>query len=172
MHEDAEEEEDEEPEPAGRGGAKKKRILFIFLPILLVLGVVAGAYFSGLADPLLHRMGSEKKPAEEISKKGQMAVFYDLPEILLNLDSEGHKERFIKIQISLELNSSLDIAPIKSIMPRIIDSFLVYLRGLRVEDLSGSSGLVRLREELLTRVNDKVKPVRVNDVLIRDILVQ
>jgi len=171
MHED-EEEADEESEPLGHGGAKKKWILFIFLPILLLFGAAAGAYFSGFADPLLHRMKSEKTPAEEISKEGQVVVFYDLPEILLNLDSEGHKERFMKIQISLELKSSLDAPAIESIMPRIIDSFLVYLRGLRVEDLNGSSDLVRLREELLTRVNDTAKPVRVNDVLIKDILVQ
>lgn len=171
MHEDAEE-DDEESEPTGRGGTKKKLILFIFLSILLVLGALAGAYFSGLADPLLHRMKSEKKPAEEISKDGQVAVFYDLPEILVNLNSEGHKEHFMKIQISLELKSSLDVPPIKSIMPRIIDSFVVYLRELRVEDLNGSSDLEKIREELLARVNDKVDPVIVNDVLIKDILVQ
>ena len=37
-------------------------------------------------------------------------------------------------------------------MPRIVDKFQIYLRGVRVEDLRGSDGMHRLREELLLRV--------------------
>jgi flagellar protein FliL len=58
------------------------------------------------------------------------------------------------------------------VMPRIVDSFQVYLRELRVEDLQGAAGVHLLREELLTRVNASVKPVKVNDVLFREMLVQ
>jgi flagellar FliL protein len=43
---------------------------------------------------------------------------------------------------------------------------------LRIEDLQGSAGLLRLREELLTRVNSSVKPAKVNDVLFKEMLVQ
>ena len=56
--------------------------------------------------------------------------------------------------------------------PRIIDNFQVYLRELRVEDLRGSAGIYRLREELLARVNTAVHPTKVRDVLFRDVLVQ
>ena len=57
-------------------------------------------------------------------------------------------------------------------MPRIIDNFQVYLRELRVEDLQGSAGMLRLREELMMRVNNAVKPAKVNDVLFKEMLVQ
>ena len=50
--------------------------------------------------------------------------------------------------------------------------FQVYLRELRVEDLQGAAGMHLLREELLTRVQAAVKPVKVNDVLFREMLVQ
>ena len=46
------------------------------------------------------------------------------------------------------------------------------LREMRVEDLSGSAGIYRLREELLDRVNVAARPVVVNDVLFREMLVQ
>ena len=54
----------------------------------------------------------------------------------------------------------------------VVDSFQVYLRALRVEDLQGSAGILRLRQELLTRVADAAKPTEVRDVLFKEMLVQ
>ena len=102
----------------------------------------------------------------------QAAVFYDLPEILVNLNSTGRKQNFLKIRVSLELESALDVGKIEAVMPRIIDNFQVYLRELRVDDLQGSAGMLRLREELMARVNNAVKPAKVNDVLFKEMLVQ
>ncbi len=166
----------------GGGGGKKKLILFIVLPLLLVVGAGAGAYFSGLLDGLLHHSKgasaakSEEKAAPAAQAQApaevQAAVFYDLPEILVNLNSPGRRQNFLKIRVSLELQSALDVGKIEAVMPRIIDTFQVYLRELRVEDLRGSAGMLRLREELLTRVNNEVKPAKVNDVLFKEMLVQ
>ncbi len=53
-----------------------------------------------------------------------------------------------------------------------MDNFQVYLRELRIEDLKGSAGMYRLREELLTRVNAAIAPAKVHDVLFKEMLVQ
>ena len=45
-------------------------------------------------------------------------------------------------------------------------------RHLRPEDLRGSAGLYRLREELLARVNTSAQPAKVNDVLFKEMLIQ
>ena len=57
-------------------------------------------------------------------------------------------------------------------MTKIIDNFQTYLRELRIEDLRGSAGMYRLREELFVRVNAAAAPVKVKDVLFREMLVQ
>ena len=57
-------------------------------------------------------------------------------------------------------------------MPRIVDNFQVYLRELRPDELSGTKGIFRLKEELLVRVNNAVQPARVYDILFKEILVQ
>jgi flagellar protein FliL len=64
------------------------------------------------------------------------------------------------------------VARLQAVMPRVIDNFQVYLRELRVEDLRGSAGVYRLREELLVRVNSAAAPVKVRDVLFKEMLVQ
>jgi flagellar FliL protein len=151
---------------------KKKLILFIVLPLLLVVGAAAGAYFSGVLDGLLRSTKAPKQVEEQKPGEVQAAVFYDLPEILVNLNTSGRKQNFLKIKVSLELGSPLDVSKIEVVMPRIVDTFQVYLRELRLEDLQGSAGMLRLREELLTRVNNAVKPAKVNDVLFKEMLVQ
>ena len=54
----------------------------------------------------------------------------------------------------------------------IRDSFQTYLRELRLDDLRGSAGMYRLREELLTRINVAVQPSKVSAVLFKEMLVQ
>jgi flagellar FliL protein len=162
---------DMEIEATPKGGLNgKKLVLFIVLPILLLLGGAAGAYFAGLLDPLL---GKHEAPVEEqVEPVGSRAVFFDLPQMLVNLNSGGRKNNYLKISISLELASEADRVELTTLLPRVVDNFQVYLRELRVEDLRGSAGVQRLREELLMRVNAAVHPVEVKDVLFKEMLVQ
>jgi flagellar protein FliL len=95
-----------------------------------------------------------------------------VPEILVNLNSTGKKETYLKIRISLELENPETQAAIEPMMPRVIDSFQVFLREMRVEDLSGSAGMVRLKEELLNRINLSIQPYKVIDVLFKEMLIQ
>ena len=57
-------------------------------------------------------------------------------------------------------------------MPRVVDSFQVYLRELRPEDMEGSASIVRMKEELLRRVNLALEPIHINDVLFKEVVVQ
>lgn len=162
---------DLEIEATPRSGLNgKKLVLFIILPLLLVSGGFAGAYFAGLLDPLLGKreVAVEQKDDAVIPP----AVFFDLPQMLVNLNTGGKKNNYLKIAISLELTSQEDSLALQNLLPRVVDNFQVYLRELRVEDLRGSAGVQRLREELLLRVNNAVHPIVVRDVLFKEMLVQ
>ena len=155
------------------GGSKKpnrKKILMIALPVLL-LGAGAGIWFSGLADSVLGK-DKDVAVAEEIEEVERGTVYFELPQMLVNLSTSGRRTSFLKIVVSLELVNESDKVSLEESLPRIIDNFQVYLRELRVEDLRGSAGLYRLREELLFRVNAAVSPTRVTDVLFKEMLVQ
>jgi flagellar FliL protein len=157
----------------GEGGRKwsgKRLVLFIGVPAFLVVSIVVGTMLSGLLDPLF---GGHKSAAAVESKSEQKAsVFFDVPELLVNLNTTGARATFLKITVSLELEKPEDIPRIKEVMPRILDNFQIYLRELRLDDLRGSAGMYRLREELLARVNGAVAPVRVRDILFKEMLVQ
>jgi flagellar FliL protein len=163
---------------AGEGGedqapAKKKLsvvmlALIVAVPLLLI-GGGAAAYFLLFAKSEDAVAAAAK--AEE-AKPPKAMVFYNLPELLVNLNSQGRRSSFLKISLSFELADAADIPRIEAVLPRIVDAFQTYLRELRPEDLRGSAGLYRLREELLARVNTSAQPARVNDVLFKEMLVQ
>lgn len=149
----------------------KKLVLFIALPIIVLIGAGVGVYFSGLLDPLLggHK---QEKVAEAKADSNEPGDFYDLDEMLVTIRSTGTKQKYLKLQVSLELQSKEDEKRIEAVMPRIIDNFQVFLRELRVEELEGSEGIYRIKEELLTRVNAAAHPVKVKDVLLKNLVIQ
>ena len=162
------EQEDGEPKKKKKLSGKVL-VLFILLPLLVIGGGAGGAYFAGVFDA--HEPTEEEMAAEaaEVNKK---VVFYDLPEMLVNLNSGTSASSFLKLGVSLELEDEAAIIDLEAVIPRILDNFQVYLRELRKEDLNGSQGVFRLKEELLKRINDSTTPVKVNDVLFKELLVQ
>lgn len=177
--EEAEGLDDEDEDEEGGSKSGRKRLLIVIAAVLvLILGGAAAAYFTGLLQPLIDMLGGGKGAAQlEAEEEGgplvsSDAVFYDLQEMLVNINTGGRKPVYLKIRVSLELETSQDIVRVEGMMPRIIDNFQVYLRELRIEDLKGSAGMYRLREELLKRVNVAVAPAKVNDVLFKEMLVQ
>lgn len=158
-----------EAKPRKGGLSGKKLTLFIVLPLLLIGGAVAGLFITGTAQKF---MGGDDKVAHAEEAKETKTVFYEMPTLLVNLNSDGRQSNFLKLSVSLELSSEADRAELERMTPRVVDGFQVYLRELRIEDLQGSAGLQRLREELLLRVNAAIEDAEVKDVLFKEMLVQ
>ncbi len=141
------------PKPALIGGA---------VAILALLGG-GGYYFSS------------KKTAEQISKVEVKKVgAIDLPDMVINLagSSGQEKSQFLKLKLSLEVSDPKMVPEITPMLPRVQDTFQVFMRELRPSDLEGSAGLYRLKEELMRRVNVAVYPHKVDAVNFKEMLVQ
>ena len=140
------------------------------LPAFLLLGCAGGGayYYFFALSPETTVAGQDGTVEEDLSK----VVFYDLPDILVNLNSGGKQNNYLKISIALELGAPEDASLIDAVLPRIIDNFQIYLRELRIEDLNGSAGPMRLKEELLSRLNASLGGRRINDILFKEMLVQ
>lgn len=154
--------------------ANKKIVIIIAGVLVVLLGGGAGLYFSGILGAKKEITEEEKAVAEDRAKAeaDKAAVFYELGDILVNLSGEGKRPNYLKIKVALELASEKDKPLMDQLKPRILDNFQVYLRELRIDDLKGSAGIYRLREELLMRVTEAAHPARVRDVLFQEMLVQ
>jgi flagellar protein FliL len=159
-----------EPEAPATGKNKlgKKKLILFAAPVLLI-GVVAGLWFTGILPGLLGmRHGQQTQDAA----KPAVPIFVDLPDMIANLASPANKTSYIKLQARLEISRQEDADKVKQEMPRLQDMLQTYLREMRPEELRGSAGIYRLREELLGRANVVLAPIRVNDVLFTQLLIQ
>jgi flagellar FliL protein len=154
----------------------KKIVLFIVLPILLIVGGGAAAFFTGMLDGLLGKKHEgehvEEKHEPDLPPYNGPPIYVPVPDMLVNLNTGERRATLLKLGISVEVARPEDKGPVEQALPRITDGFQVYLRELRMDDLRGSAGMYRLREELLLRVNMAVAPLKVKDVLISEFLVQ
>jgi flagellar protein FliL len=175
--------ESEEGAAAVKPKAGKRKLVLVIVAAILTLGAGGGAaaYFAGLFD------GAESTAAEaehgvppaEPGAHGEAAegqptsiAFVDMPDLIVNLQSDGPRMRFLKLRVSLEVAGEATAETVRQLMPRVMDSFQVYLRALTVEDVRGAAGMQRLKEELIARVNLAVEPTQVSAVLLKEMLVQ
>ena len=158
-----------EPTAAPKAGGRRKLVLVAVL--LLLLGIGAGLWFGGILPPLLGMGGAEHAEAQASTAPSRPALV-DLPEIVSNLNAPGRRASFMRLRAKLEVARQEDVAAVNASMPRLVDLFATYLREVRPEELRGSAGSHRLREELIARAGIAAAPARVTDVLFVEILVQ
>jgi flagellar protein FliL len=137
--------------------ARRKKLLIIGTFGLLGLGAL------GLATKLIVNMASHAAAT---------AGAVDLPEIVSNLNAGPRRTAFVRLKAQLVLANSADEAAVTATEPRIQDLFQTYLRDMRPDELRGSAGSYRLREELMARANIAVAPARVTEILFIELLVQ
>lgn len=144
----------------------KKMVLFILLPLILFGAGGAAAWF------LLFQ--GEEHPEGEVAEAepAHPPVYFDMDELTVNLSSTGKRTSYLKLKLTLELDKPEDQEALPNVLPRVEDQFQVYLRGVRVEDIQGSDGLQRLREELLLRARKAAAPTEIKDILFKVVQVQ
>ena len=156
--------------PAKKGIPKLFIIIGAAVVVLLLAG--GGLFFflssSGGGDAAAGGHGE----AVEAGEAAHDTFIFNLPPMMVNLNSEGEAASFMKLTIALEVADEHMMTEIQPRLAKVIDAFQVYLRELRKSDLEGSAGIYRLKEELLRRVNLAIYPAHVESVLFKEILVQ
>jgi flagellar FliL protein len=153
-------------EPPASGG---KRKLIVFGAPVVLAGLGSGLWFTGI---LPHLLGIQPKPAVADTATPSQPIYVDLPEMISNLNSGTSRASYVKITARLEVRRQEDAERVKAAIPRLQDLFLTYIREMRPQELRGSVGTYRLREELIARANLAAAPAKITDVLFTQMLIQ
>jgi flagellar FliL protein len=171
-------EADEGKEKGRKFALPSKKVMIIGgagLAVLLIAGGAA-AYFLGLfSKKKVDAKGTPEQIAAAAAtpqKAAKLPHFIELPEMTVNLLNSGPKPQFLRMKVALELADAALAPQVQPLLPRVVDSFQVYMREMRPGDLEGSAGVQRLKEELTRRVNLAIQPVKVESVLFKELLVQ
>ena len=156
--------EESAPAAADAAAPKSKFKLIAMAMAVLVLAGGAGTWFFFFRH---HDEVHAEAPAPKLPS------FVEVPDILVNMSGQpGERVQYLKVKIVLEVKEEKQIEQIKPTMPRITDILQTYLRELRPNDLNGSVGMFRLKEELTRRVNAVISPGLVSAVLFKEIFIQ
>ena len=149
--------EDSPPRPLGR------RLLPILLPVL-ALAAGFGVTYTGLLSPL-----SLLAPAAPAPQAAPVAVFLDVPRIILTIP--GERTQTLALAVVVEIDpAAADTA--RLLMPRIADSFNGFLSQVDPVAFSRRGILEIIREELATRTRFILGETAVRDLLITEFRVQ
>ena len=148
-----------------------KKILIIFiLPLVLLLGAGAGAFFFGLIPgfgaetnaeteaKLSKKRAAERKVVPEaFNKASLMSLEFWMDEFVINLQTQRRNPVFLLFSMALILSGEEAKAKVKLLEPRIRDSVNIFLSSLTPEQLSGYDGIRMLRQEIWNRSNEIIE---------------
>ena len=163
------EEEQLEEEP------KKKSKLPLILGVVLMLVLGGGGFFavySGMlfAPETAHVDEDLAALDEEPMAPLPSVAFVSVEPLIVNLIDTTGRGRHLRFQAQLEVPLQYEQEVI-TLLPRVMDVLNGYLRAVDVADLENPSALVRLRAQILRRLQIVAGEGRVKDVLIMEFVI-
>lgn len=138
--------------------------------IVMIVGLIAIGTLSYFFYQRVEKVKIEETKTTE--KQQANSIYHNIEPIIVNLYTDSKKSKFLKISISLVLKDTESLVAVKELEPTIRDTYFVYLRQLRPDDVNGPVAIYKLREALLKRTNKIIYPNHVKDLLFHEILVQ
>lgn len=164
-----------EPEQEVQETPPKKSKLPLILGLVLALAGGGGGFYAVYSGMILGgtaEHANEAKMAEgKVTDIGEMpdVVFVPIEPLTISL-GDGAGGAHLRFRGQLEVGSPYQ-AEVERLMPRVVDVLNSYLRALEPRDLVDSAALVRLRGQMLRRVQIVTGGDRVNDILIMEFVV-
>ncbi len=182
--------EDELDESLEEGGEEKKKkglplkLIIIALGGVLILG--GGGYFGYkffLAKPKkpavaeesqggpVKEAEAEKAPEAEKKKAPPSGVVYPLDPFIVNLaDPVGN--RYLKVRLALDLGKGEIQPEVEAKIPQLRDAILLLLSSKTFGEINTVEGKLKLRSELLHRINQNLTTGRVTTLYFTEFVVQ
>lgn len=160
---------------ASEGGTppKKSKMMFIILGVAIVL--LGGGGFFAYTKFIVPKPAIDGEAEEHIAKvvekepiAGEMMM---LEPFVVNLSDPAGK-RYLKIIMGLELESAEVIVLAEKAVPRLRDAAIMMLTSLTFEEVMTPEGKLQIRDELLERFNQILRPKKVLNLYFTEFVVQ
>ncbi|MFH1810662.1 MAG: flagellar basal body-associated FliL family protein [Pseudomonadota bacterium] len=147
------------------------RVIWILLVVnLATLGAAGIAVATALRTPPAAAAAEsppvEAKPIVTPVSGPRLA----LETFVVNLDEPGGN-RYLKLQITVELQREEARAPFNEDVARVRDGLIAYLSSQRLDDIRGAEGKLRIKEGIQERLSE-LTPGLVRAVYLTDFVVQ
>ena len=140
-----------------------KKPLLIGLVLAVLLG--AGGFYAAFSGMLPIGQGDDQHVEEEVLPLPDVA-FVPIEPLTISLGPES-RNRHLRFsgQLEVPVNFEADVA---KMMPRVLDVLNGYLRAVETRQFDEPAALIRLRAQMLRRVQIVVGEGRVRDLLVTE----
>ena len=169
-------ETDETPQEGDGNAPGKKSKLPMIIGLVLALAGGSGGFYAAYSGLLT---GGESHGADMAHDGGHGGdehgggagplpdvAFVPVDPLVVSM-GHGSDARHLRFRAQLEVPSQ-HRHNVETLMPRVIDVLNSYLRALEIGDIADAAALVRLRAQMLRRIQIVTGAGRVNDLLIME----
>ncbi len=159
-------------DPAMDKKKKIKKIIIIVVPVILIIVGITLFFFFVIKGP----KKEEGKEIAQSEKHDQVKLdsntYLDIDPITVGLSQINDKKEYLRIDLTLRLNTQEENSAILGKMPIIKDALITFFRSLRSTDFNSSSSSIYLKEEIAKRINKITSPIIVKEVLFQEITIK
>ena len=151
--------------PAGEAPKKKRSKLPLMVGLVLALALGGGGFYAVYSGMIL------SPAADHVMAEGEPGALPDIAfvavaPLVISIGGEG-ESRHLRFTASLETAAPY-AEEVTLLLPRILDVLNGYLRAIAVSEIESPAGLVRLRAQLLRRIQIVTGEGRVRDLLVTE----
>ncbi len=153
--------------PKSEAGAetapKMKSRLPLILGLLLMLALGGGGFYAVYAGLVFGQEEHAGEAAPQVKALPDIA-FVPIEPLVISLGSEP-SGRYLHFSAQIEVAKAYE-PDVTLLLPRVVDVLNGYLRAVEVSDLEDPTALIRLRAQMLRRVQMVAGEGRVRDLLV------
>lgn len=153
-------------EDTGEAPKKKGGKLFLIIGLVLLLAGGGGGFYAVYSGMIL---GPETDMAsDEVAPDTDApdVAFVPLDPLVVSLGADGSNS-YLRFTAELEVERRYE-NEVSHLRPRVLDVLNGYLRALQAQDIEAPAALVRLRSQMLHRVQIVTGEGRVRDLLVTE----
>ena len=144
---------------------KKKSKLPLILGLVLFLASGGGGFYAVYSGLILGQPAAASQGAGHASELPDI-TFVPLDPVTISL-GEVSESIHLRFAAQIEVNAPME-AEVVLLKPRILDVMNGYLRAVEVQELADPHALVRLRSQMLRRIQIVTGEGRVRDLLVTE----
>lgn len=163
--------DDQEAQATEHEGAPQKKSKLLFF-IILGAGIllIGGGGFFAYTKFLAPRPAAEENAAVQKEQQVIGEIFALEPFVVNLADPKG--KRYLKVKVELELESPAAVEKATKVAPKLRDMVIMMLTSLSFEEVMTPEGKIRIRDELLERFNQIMRPDRIKNIYFTEFVVQ
>ena len=145
---------------------KKKSKLPLIIGLLMGLIGAGGGFFTVSSGMILGDESTAKIDVEKPSDPMPDVAFVAIDPLVISLRAPS-QSRHLRFRAQLEVPAQYK-SDVESLLPRVVDVLNSYLRALDTSDFEHPSALMKLRAQMLRRVQIVTGQGRVSDLLVME----